>query len=65
MVKNDAKQIVTTVARMKDGAEDDCLVSALEPVDLGDDEDGDEITSCVIVPVEGEIGRATTKEASR
>ena len=37
---------------MKDGPEGDMIASRLERVDLGSDEDGDPITSCIIVPVE-------------
>ena len=36
---------------MKDGPEGDVIGSRLERVELGADEDGDRITSCVIVPV--------------
>jgi len=35
---------------MKDGAEGEILVSTLAVVELGVDEDGDKITSCVIRP---------------
>jgi AAA domain len=53
-VKRDAAEnIVVTVERMKDGPEGDSLVSKLEQVDVGVDLDGDSITSCVVVPVEG------------
>jgi hypothetical protein len=38
---------------MKDGeGEGDVIASRLEKVEVGIDEDGDEITSCVLVPVE-------------
>ena len=36
-----------TVEYMKDGAEGDTIVSRLENVEVGIDEDGDPITSCV------------------
>lgn len=48
-VKRDsAGQIVATVEAMKDGPEGDEIVSALRPVEVGTDEDGEPITSCVV-----------------
>jgi len=38
---------------MKDGSQGDEFASRLEVVEVGIDDDGDKITSCVIVPVEG------------
>ena len=49
--------IVMTVEYMKDGAEGDAIVSRLETVEVGRDEDGDPITSCVVLPTE-DSGRA-------
>jgi hypothetical protein len=37
---------------MKDGAEGAVIASRLETAELGLDDDGDPITSCVVVPVE-------------
>ena len=37
---------------MKDGEGGETIVSALESIDVGYDEDGDVITSCVVVPSE-------------
>ena len=52
-VKRDAADnVLVTVEHMKDGPEGDMIASRLERVDLGSDEDGDPITSCIIVPVE-------------
>ena len=60
-VKRDAAgNIGVTVERMKDGGEGAVLASKLEPIDVGTDRDGDTITSCVIVPVEGNTIRAIT-----
>ena len=42
------------VEHMKDGQAGAVCASRLESVDLGCDDDGDPITSCVIVPVDGE-----------
>ena len=52
-VKRDgANNIVVTVEHMKDGAEGAVIASRLETAELGLDDDGDPITSCVVVPVE-------------
>ena len=40
--------IVVTVDMMKDGAQGDTIASTLEVVDVGIDEDGEPITSCII-----------------
>jgi len=51
-VKRDhEKQIVVTIEWMKDGPEGDTITSRLEVVDVGVDEYGKPITSCVIEPV--------------
>jgi hypothetical protein len=53
-VKRDAADnIIATVELMKDGPQGGEFASRLEVVELGLDDDGDEITSCVIAPVEG------------
>src|ERR1700730_17018720 len=53
-VKRDAADnIIATVELMKDGSQGDEFASRLEVVEIGIDADGDKITSCVIVPVEG------------
>ena len=60
-VKRDAAEnIVVTVERMKDGPEGETLVSTLEAVEVGNDIDGDPITSCVVVPVDGAAVRPET-----
>jgi KaiC/GvpD/RAD55 family RecA-like ATPase len=52
-VKRDAADnIVATVEFMKDGPEGAEIVSSLEQVRVGTDDDGDAITSCVIQPSE-------------
>jgi hypothetical protein len=58
--RDDAQNVVVEVEWMKDGPEGDRLVSRLEPIEVGQDEDGDPITSCVVVPVEGEPVRSKT-----
>ncbi len=53
-VKRDAaNNIVVAVEWMKDGPEGDQVVSRLEVVEVGRDDDGDAITSCVVIPVDG------------
>jgi hypothetical protein len=47
-----AKNIIVEVEFMKDGESADVVVSALEPVDVGIDEDGDVVSSCVVVEAE-------------
>ncbi len=50
-----------TVEYMKDGPEGDEINSKLEPVEVGTDDDGDAITSCVVV--EAEPAKADTVTA--
>jgi hypothetical protein len=52
-----AGRVVATVEWVKDSAEGETFVSALETVEIGIDADGDPITSCVLVPAEGEADR--------
>jgi hypothetical protein len=61
-VKRDAeKNVVVTIEYMKDGgAEGEQIVSRLEVVDVAEDENGEPITSCVVVPAE-DAGRARVK----
>jgi hypothetical protein len=52
-VKRDGENaVVVTVEHMKDGVEGEVIRSRLEMVELGLDDDGDPITSCVIVPAD-------------
>ncbi len=58
-VKRDAAGTITcTLEWMKDGPEGDAIFSQLESVEVGSDEEGDPITSCVVVPAE-EVSTAT------
>jgi hypothetical protein len=53
-IKRDAVgNIVATVELAKDGPQGDVILSRLEVVHVGDDEDGEAIRSCVVVPVDG------------
>jgi dTDP-4-dehydrorhamnose 3,5-epimerase len=48
----DLRPTTPTAFHMKDGPENDVIGSRPKRVELGGDEDGDPITSCVIVPIE-------------
>jgi hypothetical protein len=58
--RDEAERIIATVEFMKDGPEGEEIVSRLGVVDVGEDEDGDAITSRVIEAADGE---ARTKAA--
>jgi hypothetical protein len=63
-VKRDgADNIVATVEWAKDGATNLEIVTRLVPVDIGRDEDGDMMTSCVIEPVGEPAIKAAAKDA--
>ena len=53
--------IVMTVEYMKDGPEGDRIVSRLEQIEVGEDEDGEPITSCVVLPTDIGDTRPNTK----
>src|SRR5262249_39876916 len=52
--RDDANNVIVTVEAMKDGAEGTIVASRLEVEEVGTDEDGDIITSCVVVPTEAQ-----------
>src|SRR5262245_8461987 len=61
-VKRDATDNITLeVEWMKDGPEGHVLVSRLERVAVGTDDDGHPITSCVVVPADGSVVTTTSK----
>lgn len=63
-VKRDsAGNIVLKIEEMKDGTTGDEIISCLECVTVGTDDDGDEITSCIVRPASGatEAVRPTQK----
>ena len=55
--RDTANNILVNVEWMKDGPEGDTIVSRLEQVILGVDDDGEPITSCFVTPVEYETYR--------
>jgi hypothetical protein len=61
VARDAADNVVATVEHMKDSEGGTTIVSRLERVELGTDDDGDPITSCIIVPVDG----AATNKASK
>lgn len=63
-VKRDAADnVVAVVEYMKDGPDETQVVCRLEQVEVGYDADGEPITSCICVPVEG--GPVITKSFKR
>jgi hypothetical protein len=57
--------IVAKIEHMKDAEAGGVIACRLEGVDLGTDDDGDPITSCVIVEAEGEASGPKLKPTSR
>lgn len=61
-VKRDASDnIFLEVEWMKDGPEGDVVASRLDAVEVGTDEDGHPITSCVVVTVDGSLITTASK----
>ena len=56
--------IFVTVEFMKDGTEGDSIASRLESVEIGTDEDGEPITSCVVVESEANCAKAPKRGKS-
>lgn len=61
--RDDSGRILATVEWMKDGAEGDVISSQLDVVEVGTDEDGESITSCVVE--EAEPGASIGKNQRR
>jgi hypothetical protein len=57
VTRDGANNIALEVKLMKDGPQGDTFMSRLEVVEVGVDEDGDPITSCVVIPVEGQAAQ--------
>lgn len=60
-----AENVVASVEYMKDGPDGCEFTSRLESVDVGMDEDGDPISSCIVTPVDGGPIVAKTAKRSR
>ncbi len=64
--RESANNVLVTVEWMKDGAEGEQVASRLEAIEVGTDETGKSITSCVVVKVEASAIRETkTAKLSR
>ena len=50
--KNGNGEVETVVEYMKDGSDGLKLISRLDVIEVGTDENGDPITSCVVIPIE-------------
>ena len=57
--------ITTTVEYMKDGEAAAVATSELKVIDLGPDDDGNKMTSCVIVPLVGAAAGASTNKPGK
>ena len=65
-VKRDsAGYVIATVEWMKDGPEGATIASRLEQVEVGVDDDGDKITSCVVLPVDDRPVEAATRKSTK
>jgi AAA domain len=62
--RDDAGNTIVTVECMKDGPEGYVIASALQVVTVGADDDGEPITSCVIVPVDTAAIRIAPRKLS-
>ncbi len=63
--RNGTGNIEVKVEYMKDGPEGAVIASRLEEVNVGKDEDGEAITSCVVVPVDGAAAVPMAKKPIR
>jgi RecA-family ATPase len=62
-VKRDTSdRVIVTVEYMKDGPEGETLASLLETVEVGLDDEGDAITSCIVVETEVQQEKRGTSE---
>jgi hypothetical protein len=64
-IKRDtANNVIATVEAMKDGQEGATFTSTLKMVEVGTDDEGQPITSCAILPVEGGASSPKSKKLS-
>ncbi len=59
--KDSAGQFIAKLEMMKDGSEGAVIAGRLETVDVGHDDDGYVITSCVVVPIEAPAQKVSNK----
>ena len=57
--RDTADNIIVTVEYAKDGPQGDTVVSRLEAVEVGADEDGEPITSCIVLEADAEPATST------
>ena len=62
LVENVDSLVTVTVTKQRDYPSGDAFTFKLDPVEIGTDEDGDPITSCVLVPADKD---ATTSQRTR
>ena len=66
VARDDTNNSITcTVEHMKDGEANAVATSELKVIDLGPDDDGEPMTSCVIVPVSAAAAGASTKPGKK
>jgi hypothetical protein len=63
--RDTADNILVKVELMKDGAQGDVIGSKLETVTVGTDEDGDPITSCIVVELDDAAAQRASRPAQR
>jgi hypothetical protein len=56
--------VIVEVEWMRDGPEGERIVSRLKPVEVGTDQEGDPITSCIVVPADADDAPATSAPVS-
>jgi hypothetical protein len=64
VTRDAAGNIIVELELAKDGPQGETVVSRLESLEVGKDEDGEAITACIVVPSEGGRSPATTKQVT-
>ena len=64
VTKDKDGNVIATVEHMKDGPSGTVIASKLEVVELGVDQDGDPLTSCVVVPSAAAAGGASSPRSN-
>jgi hypothetical protein len=63
--KDAASNVVAVIEFMKEGSSGEEFASRLEPIEVGIDQDGDPMTSCVVVPVTGTVAAPKSKKEAK